>query len=104
MLAETCAGTVADLSQQWSVIVLRYFYIYCFMVLAAKVKKKVYIYFRKKKKCLQHDMDLYHKSSTGLSLPVDGLFQELDFDPPCAFLPVQDILRYPTLSLLFFLE
>lgn len=75
------------------------------MVLAAKVKTKVYIYFRKKKKKrLQHDMNLYHKSSTDLCLPVGGLFQKLDFDPPCAFLPVQDILRYPTLSLLFFLE
>lgn len=57
-----------------------------------------------KKMGLQHNMDLYHNSSTGLCLLVDGLFQELDFDPPCVSLPVQGILRYPSLSLLFLLE
>lgn len=33
-----------------------------------------------KKMGLHHDMDLHHKSSTDLCLPVDGSFQELDFE------------------------
>lgn len=48
MLAETSAGTVADLSQQWSVTAWSYSYVNWFMVLAAKVKANIYIYFRKK--------------------------------------------------------